>query len=237
MDELALAIETSNPSSGGQAGVALGWLRAVGVELIAEEPLGAGERHDDQLMPAIERLMLRAGFEPAALHVIVCSIGPGGYTGLRIATAAANMIALATGARLVAVPSAWVAAVGAAAEGPFAVALASKGETSHVTVFSANGEEQSPGRVVHAQEIPGLGVRLLLGDHYLPASFRDVCTREGIEVRGPEFSAAGCLGLARMGRSVSVGELVPEYGREAEAVTKWRELHPKRGDRPVSGGS
>lgn len=237
MGELTLAIETSNPTSGGSAGVALGWLREGGAELIAEEPLGAGERHDDQLMPAIQRLMQRAGFEPKALEVVVCSIGPGGYTGLRIASAAANMIALATGARLVAVPSAWVAASGVHAESSFAVALASKGETSHLTVFSADGEERSPGRVMHAHEIPGLGVRLLLGDRYLPAAFRDLCARAGIGVRGPIFSAAKCLGLARMGRSVRVGELVPEYGREAEAVTKWRELHPKPGIRPEPGGS
>ena len=46
-------------------------------------------------MPAIDRLMAprRPGARGSSTWM-ACSVGPGGYTGLRIATAAANMIAL-----------------------------------------------------------------------------------------------------------------------------------------------
>ncbi len=229
MGELTLAIETSNPSSGGSPGVALGWVRDQRVELIDEESIGAGERHDDLLMPAIRTLMDRAGFEPKRLDRVVCSVGPGGFTGLRIATAAGNMIALACGARLYAAPSAWVAAANVDAPGAIAVALASKGETSFVTVFGADGRESVPGRVIEAGEIGGLGVRLFLGDRFLPASFRAACEGLGIEIRQPVLSAGACLGLAPRLPVVPTGGLVPLYGREAEAVTKWRELHPDSG--------
>lgn len=229
MAELTLAIETSNPSSGGTPGVALGWVHADRVELIAEEPIGAGERHDDLLMPAIQTLMQREGHQPTDLDRVVCSVGPGGYTGLRIATAAANMIALAANAKLYGVPSAWVAGANTNATQRLAVALASKGETSFVTVFDVRGEQAEAGRVIEAAEIEGLGVGLMLGDRFLPGSFRETCERLGIAVAEPEFSARACLGLALRVGAIPVGQLVPEYGREAEAVTKWRQLHPKPG--------
>lgn len=229
MGELTLAIETSNPSSGGRPGVALGLMRADGVELLGEEAIGEGERHDDLLMPAIAGLMQREGFEPSALRRVVCSVGPGGYTGLRIATAAANMIGLATGARVFGVPSAWVAAAGVASEGAFAVALATKGEASFVTVFGADGVEMVPGRMIGAGEIGELGVGLVLGDRFLPDQIRGECGRLGIRIGAVELSAVKCLGLALRAVEVAVGGLVPMYGREAEAVTRWREIHPKEG--------
>jgi len=229
MAELTLAIETSNPSSGGVPGVALGWVDGGSVEPIGVEPIGAGERHDDLLMPAIRTLIQREGFEPDRLDRVVCSIGPGGYTGLRIATAAANMIALASGAKLYGVPSAWVAAHGVSPTGAFAVALASKNDTSYVTAFGVDCTESVPGRVIGADEIEQLGVALLLGDRYLPASFGETCTRLGIRIDEPVFSAEACLMLAPRLRAIPVGRLIPEYGREAEAVTKWRQIHPKPG--------
>lgn len=229
MGELTLAIETSNPSSGGTPGVALGWAEAGSVAFIDEEPIGAGERHDDLLMPAIRTLMERAGFVPGKLERVICSVGPGGYTGLRIATAAANMIALASGARLHAAPSAWVAAANFEASGPFAVALASKGESSFVTLFDQSGLESAPGRVMEAGDFADLGIRILLGDRFLPVSIREACDRLGVDVRSPVFSARACLGLVGRAPIVPTGGLSPLYGREAEAVTKWRELHPDSG--------
>lgn len=231
MADLTLAIETSNPSSGGTPGVALGLVHTDSVEMLGEQPVGAGERHDDLLMPAIAALMERAGFKPARLDRVVCSVGPGGYTGLRIATAAANMIALSTGARLFGAPSAWVAAAAVRADTPFAVALASKGEASFVTCFHADGSEAAPGRMMQAGEIGTLGVALVLGDRFLPDPFRGECGRLGVRIGAIDFSARRCLGLALRVPEVPVGGLVPMYGREAEAVTKWRQLHPKPGRR------
>jgi tRNA threonylcarbamoyladenosine biosynthesis protein TsaB len=156
---LTLAIEVSNPSSGPRGrieqdgdhffagpGVALGerkvtWPVDEDVELLHEGP-----RHDDDLMPAIDRLFRRRGATPADLKDgrIAVSVGPGGFTGLRIAVATAKMLAEATGARTVAVPSAsaaaWCLPVSSA---PAVVCLASKGETVHATLLpraGANGD-------------------------------------------------------------------------------------------------
>lgn len=229
MSDLTLAIESSNPSSGGTPGVAVGLVTGNSVELLDSEPLGTGQRHDDLLMPAIERLMKRVGKEPNSLDRVVCSMGPGGYTGLRIATAAANMIALTAGARLFGVPSAWVAAAGADFNTPFAVALASKADTCFLTRFNADGTHTGEGSIAGPDEITSLGIAGLLGDKYLPESIRSACESAGVEVRPPDFSAKACLGLSPRAEEYPVGRLSPLYGREAEAVTKWRQLHPKKG--------
>ena len=43
------------------------------------ELLKASARHDDELMPAIERLVEKAGLTPRDLEAVGVSIGPGGY--------------------------------------------------------------------------------------------------------------------------------------------------------------
>ena len=99
---LVLAIETSQRTGG----VAV--LDRHGIPHV--EMLMQKKRHDDDLVPAIDRLFMRLGLDRAELGVVGISVGPGGFTGLRIAVTTAKMMSLATGAKLVAVPSALVVA-------------------------------------------------------------------------------------------------------------------------------
>lgn len=147
---LTLAIEISNPSSGPRGvwrtkvddleletlagpGVALGrYDEDAEIELLDAELLREGTRHDDDLMPAIDRLFARVGASPADLARVAVSIGPGGYTSLRIAVATAKMLAEATGARTIPVPSASVADwCGSGNLEPAIVCLASKGAATY----------------------------------------------------------------------------------------------------------
>ena len=64
---------------------------------------------DDQLMLQIDHMVRDLGGVPADLGLIGVSIGPGGFTGLRVATATAKALAMTTGCDLVGVPSAVVA--------------------------------------------------------------------------------------------------------------------------------
>jgi tRNA A37 threonylcarbamoyladenosine modification protein TsaB len=63
-------------------------------------------------MPAIDRLFRRLGLTPESLRggPVAVSIGPGGFTGLRIAVSTAKMLAETLGVKIIAVPSALVAA-------------------------------------------------------------------------------------------------------------------------------
>lgn len=148
-----LGIEISNPSSGprGRAGDVLAG-PGVAVELTHGstprqvcELLREGDRFDDDLVPAIARLTQACGVEARHLARVAVSIGPGGYTALRIATVTAKMLALATGAEVVGVPSALVAGAGLDPGcAPVLVCLASKGETAHGTLLPPPGPAELP---------------------------------------------------------------------------------------------
>jgi tRNA threonylcarbamoyl adenosine modification protein YeaZ len=141
---IALAIEISNPTSGprgridpANAGFVAGPGVALGVfddpqspTVLGAEPLSESTRHDDDLMPAIDRLCRRCGVRPAQLSHVAVSVGPGGYTSLRIAVATAKMLAEGTGASTIAVPSAAVAAWSAVMTPPALVCIASKGTSA-----------------------------------------------------------------------------------------------------------
>ncbi|MFG0283087.1 MAG: tRNA (adenosine(37)-N6)-threonylcarbamoyltransferase complex dimerization subunit type 1 TsaB [Phycisphaerales bacterium JB039] len=145
MRRLLLGIETSNPTAGPRGevdgvllgpGVALMVVADGAGSILGAEPLREGSRHDDALMPAIERLCARAGAAPKDLWRIAVSAGPGGYTALRIAITTAKMIAEATGCEVTAVPSACVGAWRLSPElAPAIVCLASKKEAAHGTLL------------------------------------------------------------------------------------------------------
>lgn len=242
MGALTLAIETSNPSagSGGRSGpgVALGRVSSPGhADLIDLELLAPGRPHDAELIPAIDRLTRRAGVRPAELGAIAVSVGPGGFTSLRIAVSTAKMIAEPNGARCIAVPSALVASIRVAHAQAFAVALAGKHDSAFATVFDRPGAMRGEGRLIRAADIASLGVKLLVADDYLPAPIREACAGAGVEVRPPEFDAEACL-LASSGLpAIDPLALLPIYAREPEAVTKWRALHPARSPVKEQSGS
>ena len=83
------AIETS----GTRGGVAL----ADDGELVGEESFESGMVHGRSLVPALDRLLKKAGIAPRDLGLVAVDVGPGSYTGVRVGVAAARMIALAVG--------------------------------------------------------------------------------------------------------------------------------------------
>lgn len=92
----AVALETSTRSPT----VALRTAgRVWSAELDAERP------HASDLLPALDRLLGRAGLSPGKIEAVAVGIGPGSYTGLRVGVATAAAIARAARASLVAVPS------------------------------------------------------------------------------------------------------------------------------------
>ena len=96
-EPLLLAIETAG--SGCSAAI----LR--GSEALATEHRALRHGHAEALLPMIDRVARAAAVEPRALDIVAAAIGPGGFTGIRAGLAAAQGIALASGARLVGVTS------------------------------------------------------------------------------------------------------------------------------------
>ncbi|MCE5185981.1 MAG: tRNA (adenosine(37)-N6)-threonylcarbamoyltransferase complex dimerization subunit type 1 TsaB [Planctomycetaceae bacterium] len=94
---LTLAIETS----GRTGSVAIGRDGAV----IAQQPFSGLIRHSAELFPSIESLLGHAGATAADIGQVCITVGPGSFTGLRIAVTAAKMFHLALNTELIALDS------------------------------------------------------------------------------------------------------------------------------------
>jgi tRNA A37 threonylcarbamoyladenosine modification protein TsaB len=222
---LTLAIEISNPSIP-QPGVAVGEADAAGVRVLAAEPVRPSTREQDDLVPAIQRLFDSGGLLPRDIGRVAVSVGPGGYTSMRMAVAAGKMIAEVAGAHCVAVPSALVAAFHAreaGARGNIALALAGKSDTAFVTLFPEDArDDAAAGLVMTADQFRSLRVSVLIADAHVPTAFLDSAKSRQIPILAPELSAVACLRASANLPAIDPDALAPIYARQPEAVTLWQ---------------
>lgn len=100
--------EGTETKSGASVALGLVCAETLRVDVLAVEAVGeakvmgsaaarrdrkAGGEADDLLMPAIERLFARSGRHVRELGCVAVSVGPGGYTGVRVACATGAMLA------------------------------------------------------------------------------------------------------------------------------------------------
>lgn len=202
--------------------------------VIHSEPLLAAKRHDDDLLPAIDRLTKRVGLSPRDIECVGVSVGPGGFTGLRIALSTAMMFAEALGVKIVAVPSALVAAEATATGGArsILIALGCKGETFWATYLlrdAANASWRSdsarPPGLVSSADFALDDVQAVVADEHLPPRARERCQAAAIKIIEPDFTAEACLLVAERilveTGTVDPLRLEPIYPREPEAVSLW----------------
>ena len=222
----ALAIETA----GRDGSVAL----VDGGAVVAESSFAGGFKHAAGLLPLIDRLMRDRRWRPADLHHVYVSVGPGSFTGIRIGVTVAKTLAVATGVRLVAVPSLAVVVRNAPATARHAIVLldAKRGQ-----VFAARFErtddrwlEREPARL---DDLPALLRRAprpvyLLGEgiphhrHLVPPDEPDVVATDP-DLWRPRAAVVAQLGTAMAAASqfVEPDQLVPAYIRKAEAEEKY----------------
>ena len=114
-----------------------------GVAASRSTPMARGQA--EALVPMIETVLTEAGCAAAALDLVAVTIGPGGFTGLRIGIATARGLALAASIPAAGITSfaAIAAAVPPATRGgrPLLVALDSKREEIYLQRFSPEGRE------------------------------------------------------------------------------------------------
>lgn len=92
---LILAIETS----GRMGSVVI----AIGEQMLAETTFSGPMRHSSEVFPSICGLLSRFGRKPNDLDHIYISVGPGSFTGLRIAVIIAKTMHLSNGVKVIAV--------------------------------------------------------------------------------------------------------------------------------------
>lgn len=70
-------------------------------------------RHSEGFFGVLKTLMERSKTKPAALDFVALGIGPGSFTGLRVGVAAAKMMALSLGVKLIGIPTHEIVAMNA----------------------------------------------------------------------------------------------------------------------------
>lgn len=125
------------------------------------------QRDREPFWDELRALFAEAQVTAADITAIAVANGPGGFTGLRVATSFAKGFALARNTPIIAVPSAVLFAASDAARGgtgPWLVALAAKGETAWCTVVSRTNDGaalvMSEPRVVDGAEFSVLAAQI-----------------------------------------------------------------------------
>lgn len=221
MTAASLAFETS----GRFGSIALG----IDGTFIEAAPLPRKKRHNLELMPVVATLCDKHGLKPSDLSEIYLSLGPGSFTGLRIAIASAKMLALTNpNLKLVGIPTIEV------------LAEQYKDAAEHVSVCM-NIKRGTMYAGVYRQGKTIIEPDLLSADELLTEAPRpiaivaevdtgiepgDTITILDLESIEAEASITWQLGkaYAEAGRYTDPAELSPLYIREPEAVTLWREL-------------
>jgi tRNA threonylcarbamoyl adenosine modification protein YeaZ len=122
--------------------------------VLCEESMARG--HAEALMPLVAEAMAGAGLEFGDLDLIAATLGPGSFTGVRIAIAAARGFALVNKAKLWGTDSLTVMArialtSGAVAGGvPFAVAVDARGDRLYTGLYDGEGRKRDGPLLVDA---------------------------------------------------------------------------------------
>jgi len=228
-----LALETSQR----QQSIAV----ALGDGVMHCESVETNDRMVDDLMPAIDRAFQKLSIGPMQLRAVLLNAGPGGFTGLRIAHAAAQAIAIATGAHIVQVGAAACARQASCDAGDIVgddavwVALASKGEEAWVArVHATDNAMCESGESISAAQWQPRGASLLIADEHLPAAWRSRAQAENIRLIPLRVHASAVIKagmpLLAQGLHTPPEAAIPIYPREAEAVRLWRQRHAVRTD-------
>ncbi|MFH1417389.1 MAG: tRNA (adenosine(37)-N6)-threonylcarbamoyltransferase complex dimerization subunit type 1 TsaB [Planctomycetota bacterium] len=234
----SVAIETS----GRKGSAALG----LGPELVAEAGFPTDVEHARELIPAIDALCRRLGWPPETLDRCYLSIGPGSFTGLRVAVTFARHLELAVGVRICAVPTLDVIACNCAdldtPPANLAVVLDAKRRQVFAGVFEYGAGRYrrvdgphliEPARLIEGSPNPlavcGEGIK-----YHREAIDRTHAQTLEESLWWPRAANVHQLGweLAEEGRFTSARDLTPLYVRRPEVEEVWEKRHGRSEPRP-----
>jgi tRNA threonylcarbamoyladenosine biosynthesis protein TsaB len=238
----AIAIETSS-RAGSIAAVRDG-------TVAAEELFEPGLQHAAMIVPIIDRLCRAQGWSPDEIEELYVSAGPGSFTGLRIGVTLAKTLALATGVKLVAVPTVRVLVENAPDDARHVIiVLDAKREQIFTAQFErglspstgTSGEGRGEDWIERESAHLGLLTEMLaraprpvhlLGEgipyheKFIPKHDADVIVTPP-ELWRPRASVVAQLGaaMARAGEFVDPDRFTPFYIRRPEAEEKYEARH------------
>jgi tRNA threonylcarbamoyladenosine biosynthesis protein TsaB len=215
-------------TAGDTLGVALAEGGALRVDLMLLPAPGARLRHAERLMGAIQSACRLCDLTPTDLAALAVASGPGGFTGLRTAMAAAKAIAHALAKPLVSVPTLEALALQAPVSGLVSPLLDARGADLFAALYHKEGDdlvELEPTRLVGVEawfaRLAGEPV-VFLGDGAVKHA-------DKVAGRWPgEFDAAmhrlGAAAIARLAdrhAGQDPRRVLPDYARGASAVARY----------------
>jgi tRNA threonylcarbamoyladenosine biosynthesis protein TsaB len=222
-----LAIETSTRAGS----ISLGR----GDEFLATVPLHRPQRHNLDLIPAVDKLFRACGASSGQLREVYVCAGPGSFTGLRIGVAAAKMFAMVGGVKLVAVPAAQAIACNAPLEAEHvAVCLIPKAEQFHTSVYARRGTQLHLAAEPRRQSLTDLLRSARRPLTVITTDTASVPPDTGADgqvcLLPPSFADPSSENVWKLGRAAAAQgrfadpmELAPLYGRPPEAVEIWEQ--------------
>jgi tRNA threonylcarbamoyladenosine biosynthesis protein TsaB len=202
--------------------------------VLAEEQFPHGLQHAARIVTAIDSLCASHGRKPNDLGEVYLSIGPGSFTGLRIGVTVAKTLALAVGAKIVAVPTVAVLAENAPAEARHLIIVldAKRGQvfTARFERTEAGWSEREPAHLDTLAAMLGRAPRPvhLLGEglayHHDGDNLERVMVTPAESWRGRAGAVAKLgWGMARRGEVADSLRVLPLYVRVPEAEEKFAE--------------
>jgi tRNA threonylcarbamoyladenosine biosynthesis protein TsaB len=226
----ALAIETSS-RIGSIASVADG-------VVIEEKQFEHGLQHAAQIIPIIDALVRAQHWTPRDVEELYVSAGPGSFTGLRIGITLAKTLALATGVKLVAVPTVGVLVENAPADASHVViVLDAKRDQIFTARFERSESQWVEREPAHLDSLAAMLARAARPVHLLgegiPYHEKFIDRQDpGVIVTPPAVwrpraSVVAAIGhaMARRNEFTHPDHLRPIYIRRPEAEEKWQKLH------------
>ncbi len=245
----SLAIETS----GREGSIAIGR----GDKLLLARDIAQQQRHNVELMPRVDEACREQGIARGELGEVYVSIGPGSFTGLRVAVATAKMMALALEVKLVAVPTVDAVARNAPApdEQASAPTLAVCANLKRTTMYTRlyQWEDRPHGGNGHGRHGAWIGSSQptlwtleqlvdhaprplwILGDPVPKHADEVIDAQQDVTLLDAALARARAEHVWRIGRELArrgdyteALELIPLYVRPPEAVELWNKRHGKK---------
>lgn len=194
----------------------------------------------EAMIPMVETVFAEAELEAKDLDLIVVSVGPGAFTGLRIAIATALGLSLASGVDAAGVSTMDVLAYGArlamAEPTDAIVALGSRRDDVYLQVFSATGQAVNPVEAVAPDGLPDWATAvsisaptLVVGDATERVFEAFAAKNLPVTVSGasgvPDAVLVAALAVEKISKGQSLLPTKPLYLRPPDAVV------PKNGGR------
>jgi len=235
------AVELALETSSAHGSVALGR----GGRMLEERAFESPRMHAADLLPTVDALCRAHDVTPEMIGRVYVSIGPGSFTGIRISLTVARTMALATGAKLIGLPSTLVIAQNAlemaegGGGGELAVLLDAGRGRVYAHAFRRGANEFVPSdQPVDVDPVAFFDanpeVQMVLGEGAKLCA--NVLATRGIVRLPPEGDAARAgvlwtLGhrLAARGSFDDPRSIVPLYVRLPDAEEKWRARNPSSG--------